>query len=167
MWRTNIGTRVLEPAESRVFREAAGHLLDDLTDKHGEGEDTATGILVFDRLPLSQRIALLAVVCEGLLRSDAPPPELTAVNEGSIAAVFAYMQLMVSLEVDATEVRTTLRSAVADACNEAKFEDVPDPSCTDHEEWECFVGMLSDTILWDADYEDDGMQDHHPAASGG
>ena len=33
-------------------------------------------------------------------------------------------------------------------------EEIPRPTCRDHEEWDFQIQELADAILWDADYED-------------
>ena len=50
------------------------------------------GVECFDNLTFGQRIYALAVIGNGLLRKDIPLVRLTAVLEGTIAAIFEYLE---------------------------------------------------------------------------
>ena len=78
------GDRTLEGAEARLFAEALWNLALELQLDEG---DFSTGIYVFDRLTYGQKVSVLSIVSNGLLRPDIPICKLTAVVEGAIAAV--------------------------------------------------------------------------------
>src|SRR5262249_11467620 len=101
MWWTTEGERVLRGAEWAAFRLGLSCLWDEV-EASGEGEeDGTTGVAVFDRLRKSERLALLAQVARGLHDEDAPCPDLPALTEGTIAAVFAHLRYLSEVEVEA------------------------------------------------------------------
>jgi hypothetical protein len=152
MWRTSCGERTLEGAEARVFAEALLCLLDEaLMDRF---EDYPSGVNCFDDLTYGQKVAVLATVGQGLLCPDAPAVELTAALEGAIAAVFEKLREGVMLEIDEPEMGTSSRDLVVAARQAMEGEEIPNPMCTDRDEWDFQIQELADAILWDADYED-------------
>ena len=160
MWRTECGERTLEGAEARIFAETLSSLLDyAITDQF---EDYESGVACFDDLTYGQKIAVLATVGNGLLRKDIRPVELTAVVEGAIAAVFQQLKDSIIFEIDMPEFGASWRELVVAARKELEGEDIPAPSCTDIEEWDLEVEVLTDRILWDRDYEDDRTYADHP-----
>jgi len=160
MWRTECGERTLEGAEARAFAEALATLLDyALTDQF---DDYESGVACFDDLTYGQKIAALATVGNGLLRKDIRSVELTAVVEGAIAAVFQQLKDSIIFEIDTPEFGASWRELVVAARKELESEDVPAPTCTDIEEWDLEVEVLTDRILWDRDYEDDRTYADHP-----
>jgi len=90
MWRTAGGDRTLEKAEAVLFADALWNLLDEATP--GEFDDYPLGTNVFDRLTYGQKISVLSLIGNGLLRAEVPSQELTAVAEGAIAAVFQHLK---------------------------------------------------------------------------
>ena len=160
MWRTECGERTLEGAEARIFAETLSSLLDyAITDQF---EDYESGVACFDDLTYGQKIAVLATVGNGLLRKDIRPVELTAVVEGAIAAVFQQLKDSIIFEIDTPEFGASWRELVVAARKELEGEDIPAPTCTDIEEWDLEVEVLTDRILWDRDYEDDHTYADHP-----
>jgi hypothetical protein len=160
MWRTQCGERTLESAEARVFTEALSTLLDyAITDRF---EDYESGVACFENLTYGQKIAVLATIGNGLLREDIRPVELTAVVESAIAAVFQQMKDSIIFEIDTPEFGASWRELVVAARKKLEGDDVPAPSCTDIEEWDLEVQVLTDRILWDRDYEDDRTYADHP-----
>src|SRR4051812_7114659 len=100
MWRTNSGDRVLSEAEWNLFRVGLGDLWDHVEDDtRGGGGLSRTGVRVFDGLQPEQKLALLADVGQALRDPAVPAPDLTAANEGAIAAVFAAIQQRLELEI--------------------------------------------------------------------
>jgi hypothetical protein len=160
MWRTECGERTLEGSEARVFAEALATLLDyALTDQF---DDYESGVACFDNLTYGQKIAVLATIGNGLLRKDIRSVELTAVVEGAIAAVFQQLKDSIIFEIDTPEFGASWRELVVAARKELEGEDIPAPTCTDIEEWDLEVEVLTDRILWDRDYEDDRTYADHP-----
>jgi len=152
MWHTSCGDRTLHGAEARLFAEALWSLLDEAhTD---QPYDYDLGLACFDDLTYGQKVSVLAAVGNGLLREDVPVAPLTAVLEGGIAAVFQHLRDSVAFEIDEPEVGTRWRSLIATALREMEADEVPAPACEDEDEWDIGMQELSDTILWDADYED-------------
>ena len=101
MWWTTEGERVLRGAEWAAFRLGLSCLWDETEASGEEEQDGTTGVAVFDRLRKSERLALLAQVARGLHDEDAPCPDLTALTEGTIAAVFAHFRHLIEVEVEA------------------------------------------------------------------
>ena len=152
MWRTSCGDRILHGAEARLFAEALLSLLDDV--QMTPFDDYELGLSCFDNLTYGQKISVLAIVGNGLLRNDVPAVPLTAVLEGAIAAVFQHLRDCVAFETDESDMGTDWRQWIAAALGELEAEDVPEPTCADKDEWDIAIQELWDCILWDADYED-------------
>jgi hypothetical protein len=55
---------------------------------------------VFDGLPKAERSALLATVARGLTEDHAPCPDLTALTEGTVAAIFAHIRYQIEVEFE-------------------------------------------------------------------
>jgi hypothetical protein len=92
MWWTNEGERVLQGAEWAVFRLGVSCLWDEIETSEQEEEYGTTCVAVFDRLRKSERLTLLAQVARGLHDEDAPCPDLTALTEDAVAAIFAHIR---------------------------------------------------------------------------
>lgn len=155
MWRTSQGDRILEGDEAAVFVRALRLLRDTLV----ADSSWDYGCVVFDRLTLGQRLAVLCEVAAGLLDPSVPPPELTAANEGAIASV--YSNLSAAIEDDEeSPAATDARRLVHRACRALGFEntDAGWPSNNaDPEAIQDAIEFLRDRILWDADYADEDL----------
>ena len=92
MWHTNCGDRTLDGAEVRLFAEALWDFVQELELAEG---DYNVGLDVFDRLTYGQKVSLLSIIGDGLLKLDVPMRKLTAVVEGAIAAVFDHLKIAV------------------------------------------------------------------------
>src|SRR5215218_5415786 len=92
MWRTQIGSRVLAGAEWSLFREGVDTLWDQVEDAFRDPDIFETGVAVFDRLQPNQRLAAIAWVAKALHDETEPTPALSAVSEGTVAAVFAVIR---------------------------------------------------------------------------
>ena len=147
-------------AEAALFREALGSLWDDIEMSEESDEQCLVGIVPFDNLTFGQRLTMLVEVGEALLDENVPMPNLTAVNEATVAAVFAHLAINVEIEFDTPD--TAWRLSIGEACNEARQEELPDVQCDQLDEWELWIDSLRDRILWDADYEDDRILDDQP-----
>ncbi|MFC1634882.1 hypothetical protein ACFL5Z_08570 [Planctomycetota bacterium] len=157
MWRTERGDRTLEGAEAKLFAETLLSLLDWAVSRRLDYYES--GVESFDSLTFGQRISALAVIGNGLLRKDTPLVRLTAVLEGTIAAVFEFLERSIYYEINSPESDTSWRELVVAARIETEPEeatkmDIPNPTCTDINTWKLEVESLSDRILFDTDYED-------------
>jgi hypothetical protein len=159
-WHTQLGRRVLQGAEAALIREAIAHLRDTI-----EGEIAGyvapwdLGVVLFDRLEPPARLALLAEVGWALLRETESCPRLTAVNEAAVAAVFRDIEQMIQYEIDSQDDMDApdfWRSgvlAVFEEDEETTDLDLPEANCTDRNEWDLLLVILSDRILWDDDFQ--------------
>jgi hypothetical protein len=153
MWRTQVGDRTLEGAEAILFAEALSSLLDEATST--TLDDYELGVECFDNLTLGQRISVLSIVGNGLLRKDAPVVRLTAILDGAVAAVFNHIENGIAYDIDEPESRSNWRELVIAARKEGggTTEQIPKSTCTDMDKWSLEVDILSEAILFDADYE--------------
>jgi hypothetical protein len=100
MWWTSSGERVLSRAEWELFREGLSCLWDDVERAEEEDGPGTTGIGVFDDRPKAERLALLATVAKGLTDEHEPCPDLTALTEGTVAAIFAHLLYLTEVEIE-------------------------------------------------------------------
>ena len=154
MWRTECGDRILDGVEAILFAKALSSLLNEAI--MGTLEDYTFYIESFDNLTFGQRISVLAIIGNGLLRRDVPLVRLTAILDGAIAAVFKHIENEIAYEIDEPESRSNWRELVVAARNQigGEIEQIPETTCTDMNKWKVEVEILSDTILFDTDYED-------------
>jgi hypothetical protein len=103
MWWTSAGERVLSGAEWALFREGLSCLWDEVEMSEDEDGSGTTGIAVFDELPKVERLALLASAAKGLTDENSPCPDLTALTEGTVAAIFAHLSYLIEVEVEIQE----------------------------------------------------------------
>ena len=150
MWHTPDGNRVLRGAEAKIFAES---LLDLTQFGVSVDGDSYTSVPVFDSLTYPQKIAVLHQVAHALFCESAPMPELTAVLEGAVGAVFGNLRMLVEEEVQTDpDGDGPLRRLVNRACRDLAVEEMPRPSPRSIGEWEFCVDCLHDAILWDSDY---------------
>ncbi len=98
MWWTPDGERVLQGAEAGLFRAALATIVDMFReDEEGLWRFNAPP---FDELHPAQKLALLAQVGSSLLREETPAPDLTAVTEATVGAIYEVIRLMVEWEID-------------------------------------------------------------------
>ncbi len=154
MWRTECGDRILEGAEAILFAKALSSLLDEAI--MGTLDDYKFYIESFDNLTFGQRISVLAIIGNGLLREDVPLVRLTAILDGAIAAVFKHIENEISYDIDTPESLSNWRELVVAARKQigGEIEEIPETTCTDMDKWKLEVEVLSDAILFDTDYED-------------
>jgi hypothetical protein len=159
MWNMHSGKRVLTDSEWTVFQHGLGVLRDLLEeDLESPSDLPGTGVLVFDRLTTEQKFVLLADVASALRDPVVPIPELTAVNEGAVAAVINILRDLLQGELDANDSeakppRTELRRALLAVGAEHGWEEMPAATDADSESWAFVLDSFEDLILWDADYE--------------
>ena len=159
MWHTNSGDRTLDGAEARLFAEALWDLVSELEVVAG---DFDIGLDIFDRQMYGQKVSLLSVIGNGLLKPDVPMRKLTAVVEGAIAAVFEYLKMAAIEEIDEPEIKSDWRKAILAARRQAGAEELPKEDCKDEDEWLIQIEELSYLILWDANYEDEDIYVDRP-----
>ncbi len=162
MWCTAYGERTLKGAEAMLFAETLLNIVDIIGLSRFYSYDT--GVEVFDRLAFGQKISVLAVVGNGLLRKDVPCVELTDVMEGAIGAVFEHLINLIDIEIDDPERGYDWREKVFAARKETVCQEHPDQAngsdmltsnCGDLEKWIVEVDYLVEGILCDAGYDDD------------
>ena len=169
MWETSEGIRTLEGAEAYLVRELVHYLLDQIMVGIEINEPHRSDVPVFDALQPTQQLVMLSQVAQGLLSHNAPPPALTAINEGAIYALFCELRGLIEIEVDFERLgesqENTIRTAAIDAwsqhhqwCDSVEDGDTtPDPSSMDVDQWAWFVELIADQILWDRDFDLDGL----------
>jgi hypothetical protein len=175
MWRTGIGDRAIKGAEWALFREALWGLWDRVDEAGDEWDDQPLGVDLFDELQAIQKLAMLAIVVEALSREDVEAPELTAVGEATIAAVFAFLMEDIALDIETegediplgegeeatewTAGRKLLLAAYVEANpddddNEGEDGGTVDASSDDLELWASMIEDMENRILWeDGDYQ--------------
>lgn len=159
-WRTEIGERTLTGAEAALFRESLGNVVDMVeAEIAGDSDPWEFGVPVFDQLAAPAKLVLLAEVGWALLRDTDACPKLTAINEAAVAILFANIEHSLHIEVDAQkdgyEDSLFWRPLVLAVFREiGDTIDLPDPDCTDTEDWNLLVDVLSQRILWDDDFND-------------
>jgi hypothetical protein len=124
----------------------------EIADESGTGD--ATGVPVFDVLQPGQQVALLAQVGTALSDPASPAPPLTAATEGALAAVFAQLRAWLEVELydaDKAECRRLILGAVGDAAG--RDGPLPEPTESDHNEWELLIEEVEARLFWDADWE--------------
>ena len=173
MWHTSRGDRILQGDEATLVREAIDTMVDVLSlhvdDDPAGGVICESGILLFDQLTPSQRIALLHDVATHLLTDRGEAPRLSASLEATVAAIFMDIRDHVAIEVDfpqSTEharwvERPGWRHLVASAfhsvaLSEGDFQylqELPLEASGDMQQWERVIDYLADAVLWDRDFE--------------
>ncbi len=169
MWRTSIGERTLRGKEWELFREGLSSLRL-MVELSLDGADVRiTEVGAFDALQPASRLAMLALVAKALHDPAEPCPALTALTEGTFAAVYAGIRqhIEIEIEIDWEKVgeqplrdRPLLRDLVLAAFHEACPE-WPDPlpgrDCDDLDEWSFLLDALMDRVLWDRDFDEEGL----------
>lgn len=181
MWNTQNGVRTLHGAEAALFREGLWSLWDDveLDFEDPDLDRSGTGVELFDKLQPSQMLAMLADVGEALLTSTQPAPDLTAVNEACVGAVFEQIRANLHWEIDDTrgivdsggDAFSTRRLVLA-AMKEVDAGPLPPGEVelaiesSDLGRWDIALLVVSDAVLWDRDFEDaDSFVDRPPLES--
>lgn len=177
MWHTPTGTRTLRGKEWALFREGLGVLWDAIEDANDDIEFCKTEVDVFDRLQTPQKLAMMALVGKALSDRNTPVPQLTALAEGTLAAVLAVIRHHVLFEIDMQEgtidtgedgchMRRLLREAVSATCPSWR-KSLPSPNGKDIDTWLSMLEEIEERLLWDSDYDaEENFLDHDPAQSG-
>ena len=158
-WHSQRGDRTLTGAEAVLIRETLAYVVDMVEEDITESADPwEFGVAAFDRLEPSARLAMLAEVGWALLRDTESYPELTALNEATVAVLFNAIEQGLEFEIDChneneLEARFSWRRVLLDAITEGNdLSDLPSVDCRDMSEWQFIIETLSDWILWDHDF---------------
>jgi hypothetical protein len=138
------------------------------------------------RMGRPQLLHMLATVARALLDPRAPQPPTTADSESAAYQIFMLLGGAVEAEIGMCGPNsgrsgmrrpppepTTVRQAISDAlreagcCKDADDESggkcgrcswcAPDPECVDPSEWAGALEALADRVLWDRDWEMEGL----------
>ena len=158
MWWTQDGYTTLEGAEARLFREMLAALVEDQAKAEACDDWWPIGIDVFDDLEYGQKLAMLEIVGRGLLFKDEPAPELTAVSEGTLAAVFEHLRQLIEMEIhfgSGGSWRSRLRPVLLQVMDADVRKRVVGVESDDLDEWGTWIETWRDHYLSDADWEHD------------
>lgn len=178
MWYTPSGDRKLQGKERTLFVAGVIGLYEQLTDKDiRDADDDAppTGISVFDSIPIEARPCVLLHVAEHVL-GDGESPELYAWNEGTVRAVFEFIESMCGIEEDdgggvgfgefQQLAMDAWKEMEARAGKEAKEDpefvqtDPYDPIA--ERDWGVMLDDLMLEVFWDDDFLDAELPDLEP-----
>lgn len=154
MWHTSKGDRALAGVEAQLFKIGARFLVDYIRGCDHVGEKSLAGVDAFDRLNNHQKIAMIRNVAEALLAPKRPPPELNALNEATVHAI--YQNLLTWVEgASCGGGRSSLRTLVLEVArlSDDGEMDYTSPSCVGADEWPLLMDMCEDRILWDRDFD--------------
>jgi hypothetical protein len=165
MWRTPLGERVLRGAEWNLFREGLSTLWGFVEDSSHDPDLGFTEVGVFDRLEPAQKLGMLALVGTALHDKDVPCPGLTALSEGTFAAVYRVIRLLIELETDGESVSLqpdegpSARKLVLLAARKTCLSgELPDIRSNDMDMWDDVLDCLMDRVLWeDRDFEEEEL----------
>ena len=169
VWHTSEGVRTLEGAEAHLVRELVHYLLDQILVGIDIDEAHRADVPIFDALQPTQQLVMLYQVARGLLDSTAEPIELTAINEGTIYAMFCELRSLIEIEIDFQRMGdasdNTLRTAAIEAwsqhhqwsLDDGEDETIPDRNSSNFDHWIWFVELIADQILWDRDFSLDEL----------
>jgi hypothetical protein len=153
VWWTAYGERALEGAEAILFAETLLNLVEEI--KLSSFNNCYIGVQIFDELTIGQKISVLSIIGNGLLRTDVPCVKLTEVAEGAIASVFEHLINLIAVEVDEHTLGSNWRAKVIDARKATAEQCALASTCDDIEKWIDEVEILAEGILWDVVYDDD------------
>lgn len=161
----------LSLAELQLFEDAAFSLIDIIREGITVPGDTRryekclhTGVEPFDALESEQQLFLVNQVTGILLNVNSVVPTPAAYLDATVAAVFSWMDSLVSMEIDseydtrkAEKHDTDQRQAVLTALLSDEEEQRnpvgrPDAECSVKETWEEVIQTLRDRVLQDEDW---------------
>ena len=100
-WHSQGGDRTLTGAEAALIRETLAYVVDMVEeDITASADPWEFGVAALDRLEPPARLAMLAEVGWHLLRESESCPELTALNEATVAVLFNAIEQAIELEID-------------------------------------------------------------------
>lgn len=176
MWETSNGVRTLDGAEAFLVRELIHYLLDQILVGIEINEPHRADVPVFDALQPTQQLWMLRQVASGLLDPMKQPVALSATNEATIYALFCELRSLIEIEIDYHRLdphglspNNAIRIATFDAWmqhqhwrsddqdGEPEDKAIPTVQCQDMDQWTWFVELIADQILWDRDFDLDGL----------
>ncbi|MGA2704775.1 MAG: hypothetical protein ABSH35_27250 [Isosphaeraceae bacterium] len=165
MWRTPLGERVLRGAEWNLFRKGLSTLWDFVEDSSYDPDLCFTEVGVFDRLEPAQKLGMLALVGTALHDKDVPCPELSALSEGTFAAVYRVIRLLIETETleEGVSLQSdegpSVRELVLLAARKTRSSvELPEISSNDMDLWDDVLDCLMDRVLWeDRDFEEEEL----------
>jgi hypothetical protein len=149
MWHTSKGNRTLTGLEARVFAEGLLGFVDEACT--WDIDDHRADIKAYDRLAPGQKLSVLRTIAEGLLCAQVEPVTLTGALEGTITAIFSFIEAQVIAELDMQDIGSAWRQMVRDARQECEDELDISMDNSSRADWEFQIEGLSDRILWDSD----------------
>lgn len=162
MWHMSSGDRVLNSAEAKLVIEAAGMMVDELTEESVSDIQSPYQVPFFDNQPWQLRLKLLAEVVPALIDADVPAPELTAYHEATVAAIFHQAGTFLTMEIENDDGDTpepdSWRQLAFDCIEQLTAEDVGDDfqptalESDDIDRWDREIELIRDRILWDEDF---------------
>lgn len=162
MWRTSTGERTLAGPEAELIRAAISDMVSSLEEEaDGLADEWPCGVRLFDELSWQQRLALLARVATALFDPYVRAPQLSAVNEATVAALFAYVRRNLIIELDHAKEgdlppdfnRCYWRRLLAACQGEPNDELYLEADSAELDDWEILVEAFQDQILWDDDWD--------------
>ena len=178
MWHTSEGNRTLCGTEAELVRQLVARVHDEITKGMLISQPFISDVYLFDRLQPAQQLALLWEIGSALLQESRPMPELTAIREAAVSALFRFLHTLIEKEIDMSRLEgqsicetRSLAIAAQEYSLQAEGLDpwgyegvIPDLNCQDKDEWEALVDSLADRILWDRDFDMEYlMVDEDPA----
>ena len=165
MWNTSHGLRTLMDMEARLIRDTAWELVDAIRAEKDYVVAAEFGIPSFYQLTWQQKMVMLLQVLKPLLIEAVPAPTRTALNDATVAAIYAQMETSVESEIymqqtttQSEEGDTDRRCQIVEAIQEQGTErNWPDPECVVMDEWELAVAEVKSWVLPDEDYQMDGL----------
>ncbi len=176
MWGTSQGDRTLAGEEGALVRKSVGYLRDMITASIDLDEPHSSEVGLFNKLQATQQLAILHEVAYALLAPATPIPTLTAVREATVYAIYRELISLIELEIELGSGPET-RSLIVAAClyvqecqtewGKDEFEETkriqPAVDSEDLAGWSQVIEFLVNQVLWDRDFELEGMfADHDP-----
>lgn len=176
-WKTPDGDQYLNGAEADILRSTLGVMVDQiLTNLDFPGDRLWTfDVQLFDELSSAQQLCLIQNVAEHLLTETHETPDLNAVNEAAVYAIYRALAIQIEIEVDTEKHGTAYcddpesiffwrqsalvahAQAYPYATEVDSLDDndwcVPTATCKDMSQWDFLVDSLADRILFDRDFE--------------
>lgn len=165
MWILNDNERILTNEEWACLQLGLASLRDYIQDDpEGQYDFGKSGVAVFDQLTAPQKLALLVDTCEAMTSPSIAAPKLTALNEGTVAALLQsfWNQLVAELDMcddledddyPFLECRRALLRAFEDEEDPDTRSMLPYEDESDSEMWYDLFTLFESRFLDDTDYE--------------
>ena len=164
MWHTSQGDRTLVGTEAALIQAAMIDAVEEIQ-QFKDDDSFDVGIPAFDRMEYQEKLAQILIVGKGLLDENVPIIELNATNEATVAALYEVVKAGIEIEIDLVNDgyqsdfswRRLALAAVVENCGSCDNTGEPfgwpeDEASTSLQDWRSVVEVLSEAILWDADY---------------